>query len=214
MSWRRADRTHERTGVGDPGRIWRPRKTPCAGAASGEDGNCLVLPHPRPMNLADVFTVVLVILGFLTVFVCIWLMSAGLCPALVERCAGRLGAAPFRCALVGVVGVVPLFAIAAAVGRVAPNAPGKILSVLIYFFTVLAALFGTAGLAWRIGHGLPAARDQQEPWRRVLRGGIVLAITFLTIVMIPLTLIPGLGAFLLARFGRNAVPEPAAPANL
>jgi len=164
------------------------------------------------MNLADVFTVVLVILGLLTVFVGLWLMSAGLCPALVERCAGRLGAAPLRCALVGLISFVPLIVLGAVLGRVAPNAPGKIVSVLFVFFTLLAALFGTAGLAWRIGHGLPAARDQLEPWRRVLRGGIVLALTYLTIVMIPLTLIPGFGALLLARFGGVAPVPPVGPA--
>jgi hypothetical protein len=165
------------------------------------------------MNLADVFTVVLVIVSLMTVFICLWLMSAGLFPGLVERCAARLGATPLRCALVGLAALVPLLAAGVLVGRAAPNAPGKILSVLIFFFTVLAALLGTAGLAWRIGHGLPAARDQQEPWRRVLRGGIVLAITFLTIVMIPLTLIPGLGALLLARFGGRAGEAPAAPST-
>ena len=43
------------------------------------------------MNLADVFTVVLVILGLLAVFVAVWLVTAGLFPALAERCADRFG---------------------------------------------------------------------------------------------------------------------------
>ena len=160
------------------------------------------------MNLADVFTVVLVILGLLIVFVAIWLLSAGLWPRLIERCAGRLGSAPFACAGLGVAVLVPLLAAGIYVGRVAPNAPGKILSVALIVFTVLGALCGTAGLALRIGEGLASARDASDPWRRVLRGGVVLALTYLTLVMIPVTLIPGFGALLLAGLGRAAPARP------
>jgi hypothetical protein len=166
------------------------------------------------MNLADVFTVVLVILGFQVVFIGIWLMSAGLCSSLVDRCAVRMGTTPVVCAIVGLACMVPLIAAGVVIGQVATNAPGKILSVLVFVFTLLAALCGTAGLALRIGQGLQAGRDQIDPWRRVLRGAIVLALTYLTIVMIPLTLIPGFGALVLASFGKNPAADPAAPAPL
>lgn len=160
-------------------------------------------PPSFPMNLADVLTVVLVILGLLAVFVGVWLLTAGLFPTLAERCAERLGEVPVRCGLTGLGVLVPLLALGVWVGRVSPNAPGKILSVLIFVLILLAALAGSAGLALRVGRGLPSARDEAEPWRRVLRGGVVLALTFLTVVLIPLTLVPGLGALVLAAGGRR-----------
>jgi hypothetical protein len=166
------------------------------------------------MNLADVFTVVLVILGFLITFVGYWLMAAGLFPQRIERCAENLGAAPVKCALVGVGCVVPLFILGIFVGKVAQSAPGKLGSFLIIVGTILIALFGTAGLALRIGQGLPSARDQQEPWRRVLRGSVVLALTYLTVVLLPVTLLAGFGSFVIASLRRPApatVPAPVAP---
>ena len=149
------------------------------------------------MNLADVFTVVLIVLGLLAVFVGIWLATAGLFPARVERCADRLGATPWRCGWVGLATAVPLLVAGGAVGRVAPNAPGKLLGVVLIFATVLTALAGTTGLALRIGRGLAAEGDAREPWRRVRRGGVVLALTYGTIVLLPLTLLAGLGAWVL-----------------
>ncbi len=151
------------------------------------------------MNLADVFTVTLTIVGLLTVFVGWWLAMAGLFPRVVERCADRLGAAPIRCFLVGLLCAVPLIAGVTVLGRVSTNAAGKLLSVALVIALILAALAGAAGLALRIGRGLPASADGDEPWRRVRRGGIVLAITYGTIVLLPVTLLAGLGALVLAR---------------
>ena len=162
------------------------------------------------MNLADVFTVVFVILGLLIVFVGYWLMAAGLFPQQIERCSVQLGAAPVKCGLVGLAGVVPLFALGIIIGRFAQSAPAKLASFLVIVSTILLALFGTAGLALRIGQGLPSARDQLEPWRRVLRGGVVLAITYLTIVLLPVTLLAGFGAFVLAAARRTPVVAGAA----
>ena len=155
------------------------------------------------MNLADVFTVVLVVLGLLTVFVGWWLAMAGLFPRLVEGCADKLGAAPLKCFVVGVVCAVPLIVGGGMLGKVSADAPGKLLSVVVIILTILAALAGTAGLALRIGRGLPAASDGAEPWRRVRRGGIVLAITYGTIVLLPLTLLAGFGALVLAGWRRG-----------
>jgi hypothetical protein len=160
------------------------------------------------MNLADVFTVVLIIVGVLAVFVGVWLLTAGLFPAQTARSAELFGTAPLRCFLVGAASLVPLLVAGIALGRFAANAPLKVLSVLIFVFTVLGALAGTAGLALRIGRGLASARDAQEPWRRVLRGGIVLAISYGTLLLLPLTLVPGFGAFVLSLSRRAG---PAAP---
>ena len=45
-------------------------------------------------------------------------------------------------------------------------------------FLVLSGLVGSAGLAAQIGTGLASPADQTQSWRRVLRGGIVLGLTF------------------------------------
>lgn len=146
------------------------------------------------MNLADVFTVVLVVLGLLAVFVGWWLAVAGLFPRVAEGCADKLGEAPFKCWLVGLLCAVPLIMGGGALGNISTSPLGKLLGVVLIIVTILLALAGTAGLALRIGRGLPVGRDAAEPWRRVLRGGIVLAITYGTIVLLPLTLLAGLGA--------------------
>lgn len=162
------------------------------------------------MNLADVFTVVFVIGGFLTLFVGVWLASAGLFPRLVGRCAERLGASPWKCAAVGIGVAVPLLALGIMIGSAAPNAVIKILSFAIIASTILAALIGTAGLALRIGQGLRSTQDDDAPWLRMRRGGVVLALTYLTVVLVPVTLVAGFGALVLNLFGR-AVTNADAP---
>lgn len=165
-------------------------------------------PLHYPMNLADVFTVVLVILGLLAVFVGVWLMAAALFPARIERCGAQISGAPLKCLLVGVVVMVPLIAAGGFFGKVATNVPGKLLSVAIIVFAIVAALVGTAGLALRIGRGLPARIDQDEPWRRVWRGGVVLAISYGTVVLLPVTLVAGFGALVLSWFERATPVTP------
>jgi hypothetical protein len=155
------------------------------------------------MNLADVFTVVLSVAGVLAVFVGWWLAITGLFPRLVEGCADRLGTAPLKCFLVGLAGAVPLILGVAVLGKISTNPAAKLLSGALLIVLLLLALAGTAGLALRIGRGLPAASDRGEAWRCVRRGGIVLAITYGTIVLLPLTLLAGLGAVVLAGIGRG-----------
>src|SRR6266699_2605185 len=74
-----------------------------------------------------------------------------------------------------------------------------------------------ARLTFRVGLGLPSPTDPAQPWKRVLRGGIVLAFTFLLPVVgwiiIPLwVLVSGLGAFILAaREERSQTPPVLSP---
>ena len=156
------------------------------------------------MNLADVFTVTFVILGLMAIFVAYWLVVAGLFPAVVGRCAERVGASLGKAVLVGTVGLVPLITVGVFISRIASNPLGKILGVLVVVGGVLLALVGAAGIAQRIGQGLAAANDEREPWRRVLRGGVVLALSLGTIVLLPVMLLTGFGAFILASFSRSA----------
>ena len=163
------------------------------------------------MNLADVFTVTFIILGFFVVFIGYWLTAAGLFPGLVERCADRIGRTPIKAGLLGAVTMVPLVGIGLAISSKAPNAAGKVAGLAIALLTLFAALIGSAGIALRIGQGLKSVRDEHEPWRRVLRGGIALGLSFIlpvlgTFIVMPLTFIVGFGGFLLSRGKRQVAP--------
>ncbi len=167
------------------------------------------------MNLADVFTFLFSILGFLIVFVGYWLMAFGLFPRQTERCSEQISRAPVKTTLLGAVMLIPLITIGFLISSKAPNAVGKILGVGLVLVALLVALFGASGLALRIGQGLKSTRDEQEPWRRVLRGGIVLGLTFVmpflgTFVLMPFAFIAGFGAIVLARPRRQSAPQPAA----
>ena len=68
----------------------------------------------------------------------------------------------------------------------------------------LLGLAGSAGLTLRIGAGLPSPVDEAQPWKRVLRGGILLSCSFLLPVVgwiiLPLwVLVSGFGALILYR---------------
>jgi uncharacterized membrane protein len=166
------------------------------------------------MNLADVFTFLFVILGFIIVFVGYWLMAFGLFPNLIERCSERM-AQPVKATLVGAFTFVPAVATGLFISNEATNALGKTLGIGLVLIAALIALFGAAGLALRIGRGLKSARDEREPWRAVMRGGIVLGFTFVmpflgTFVLMPFAFISGAGAFVLSRSRkalRASVPQ-------
>jgi hypothetical protein len=160
------------------------------------------------MNLADVFTFLFIILGFVIVYVGYWLMAGALFPKMVERSAAQLGRAPVKTTLLGAVLLVPLMMICLR------SISGKLrfIGIGIALFLMLAALFGSAGLALRIGQGMPSPRDAQEPWRRMLRGGIVLALTFVLpfvgwVLVMPLAFLGGFGAFVVVLFQRRRDPQ-------
>ena len=153
------------------------------------------------MNLADVFTVVLVIAGVLGYFLAVWLLVRGLWPARVARCADVLGAAPWACLVTGILFVGPGIGVGVLVGRLVPGPGGRLIAAGVLLSVVLLALAGAAGLALRIGRGLAAERDVAEPWRPVLRGGVVLALVQLTLRPLPFTLLLGAGAWWRSRRG-------------
>jgi hypothetical protein len=164
------------------------------------------------MNLADVFIVLFVILGFAIVFVAYWLMAAGLFPRFVERSAERFGKSPIKAVLLGAVIGVPLVVVGLAVSK-APNGALKLLGLTIALVPMLIALFGSAGLALRIGQGLPSARDESEPWRRMLRGSVVLALSFVLpfigwFALMPFAFVGGFGVFLLRLLERKPAVAP------
>jgi hypothetical protein len=168
------------------------------------------------MNLADVFTFLFIILGFVIAFVSYWLLSAGLFPHLVERAAERLGATPVKATLLGAIVTAPLVITGLVVSNKAPNGGLKLAGLVIALIPLLLGLLGSAGIALRIGIGLRSSCDAVDPWRRVLRGSVVLGLSFILPVIgwfgvLPLTLVSGFGAFLLAAFSRKSAAVASVP---
>ena len=154
------------------------------------------------MIMADILKIALIILGILTIYVSYWLLSEALFPALVEG-AARQYRKPFKITFVGL-GVAFLPVVLGLVIANAPNPLLKLLGLTMVVVPALLGLAGSAGLTLRIGAGLPSPVDETQPWKRVLRGGILLACSFLLPVVgwiiIPLwVLVSGFGALILHR---------------
>ncbi|MBA3699903.1 MAG: hypothetical protein H0W78_13730 [Planctomycetes bacterium] len=169
------------------------------------------------MIMADVLTWFLIILGTLLVFISHWLGAYGLFPTLVEGAAERYGRRPVAATFLGLAVLVPVLVLTAVLSKLNPAL--GIVALLILTVPVMIALLGSAGLALRVGTGLASPSDAGQPWRRVLRGGIVLALVFLLpligwFVMMPWALVSGLGAALMAmRGGRPVVPRVSSAAD-
>lgn len=171
------------------------------------------------MIMADVFKILFLILGTLITVVAYWLLFEALFTRVVDRAARQYAERPFRVALVGLLVGAPLFVIGLALLNSAAGL--KLIGTILVSALLLTGLLGSAGLARRIGIQLASATDAQYPWRRVLRGGTVLSITFVLpvigwFVVLPLTLASGVGAVILSRVGRTetttvapAMPAPA-----
>jgi len=152
------------------------------------------------MIMADILKILLLVLGILLIYVSYWLLAEALFPALVER-ACRQYARPFKITFFGIaVALVPV-----VLGLILSNLPNpifKLAGITLLVVPAMLGLAGSAGLTLRIGAGLRSPVDETQPWRRVLRGGIVLALSFLLPVVgwfiIPLwALVSGLGALIL-----------------
>lgn len=160
------------------------------------------------MILADVLKYVFLVLGALGVIVSVWLTTSALFPAMVGHARSAYGSHPVRLTLVGALCGVPLLALGIALLGGAPNAVARIVGGAIASLPVLLGLAGSAGLSERVGHGLVHADDGRTPWRRSLRGAVVLSITFLLpvigwFVVFPGVLLSGFGATVLAMRARR-----------
>ena len=152
------------------------------------------------MIMADILKIVFIVIGILAIYVNYWLLAEALFPALVER-ASRQYANPVKLTLVGLAtAIVPV-----VVGLILANQANpltKVVGLTLVIVPGMIGLAGSSGLALRIGMGLNSPLDATQPWRRVLRGGVVLSCSFLLPVVgwviLPLwVLVSGLGAFLL-----------------
>lgn len=166
------------------------------------------------MIMADVLTWFLIVLGLYLTLVCYWVGAGALFPRMVAACRHRY-ARPVSALFVGLAVGLPLVTLGAA-GAQAPQPLVAGLSRTLLVVLVLPALVGSAGLALRLGAGLPSPADQAMPWRASLRGGVVLAGMFLLpfagwFVVLPATLVSGFGVALSALYRRpwrHATPAP------
>jgi len=167
------------------------------------------------MIMADILKIFLIIVGLLTVYVSHWLVAQALFPDVVERARHHYGK-PVKITLIGAVAAAIPLILGAMISNL-PNPALKITGVTLMVIPAMLGLIGSAGLILRIGAGLPTPADGQQPWRRVLRGGILFALTFLLPIVgwfvVPIwALVSGFGAFLLSvrerKAGTSEMPPP------
>lgn len=171
------------------------------------------------MIMADVWKIVFLILGTQAVMVSYWLLAAALFPRALAHSRSAYDARSGRATVVGLLAAVPTLLLGAALLQQGPHPVLKLLGAVLVSAPVALGLAGSAGLCDRIGAGLPSDGDARQPWRRVLRGGIVLSFAFVLpvigwFVLLPWTLVSGFGASLGAvrrarRVSRQPAPAPA-----
>lgn len=141
-----------------------------------------------------------------------WVAAAGMFPQATRAFAAEYDRRPLRATLVGIVTYGPLFVLLLN-GEKIPNGGIRLLVVLAGFTALLIGFIGSAGLALRIGRNLCVEAD---PWRQTLRGGMMLALVFITpllgsLFLLHVGLASGFGAFLLTRPWRSRTPQEPPP---
>jgi len=142
------------------------------------------------------------ILGIMMVFNAYWLASVALSPVWVTRCQSQYER-PLRTTLAGLLCTVPLVVVAIVCFK-QKHPVGNLIGLLSLGTPIVLGMAGSAGFAQRLGLGLAATADAQQPWRRVLRGGVVFTFMMLLpligwVVVLPWALVSGLGAMVLSR---------------
>ena len=167
------------------------------------------------MIMADIFKILLPIVGTLMSFVCFCLLYEGIFPAAVERCQGAYQSKPIRSIFLGCLVGIPGTIIGVACLN-AGNPLGQLIGFSSIFLLFSLAVLGASGLSRLLGIRLNSPQDSQQPWKRVYRGSTVLSITFLFpligwFLILPLTLLSGLGVALLSlkRSKQVMMPQPA-----
>ena len=164
------------------------------------------------MRSADLLFWFLLIAGTYLALVAYWLAAAALFGPSVARARLTYATRPVASTGLGLLLLLPVLAL----GTAAPG-PVKLALAVLLGVLLLLSLVGSAGLADKIGAGLPRPGDSTQPWRRVLRGGAVLGLLFVApglgwFGLLPLTLASGLGAFLLSRWTTPPLAISGAPA--
>jgi hypothetical protein len=156
------------------------------------------------MIMADILLWTLIILGTYVVLVAYWIGAYALFPGRVERCHSVYGSRPVAATLVGLLILLPSLFLGIGLVKALPHPALQTPVIGALLVLTLLCLVGSAGFALRIGSGMSSPLDATQPWRRSLRGGLVLGLVFVLpflgwFVLLPWTLASGLGAFVLAR---------------
>ncbi len=165
--------------------------------------------------MADILKIFLLILGGVLIFIAFWLAAEALFPAAVEG-ARRQYDRPWKLTFAGLAMAAPFIGIAMLLFKKGNNPILNIVGFAFLGVVLFGGLAGSAGLAKRIGAGLPSPIDDAQPWRRVLRGGIVLTLTFLLpfigwLGLSIWTLVTGFAALVFAARESKATPAVPAP---
>lgn len=128
------------------------------------------------MIMADALKIFLLVTGSLIVLVSYWLAAESLFPHVVHQARERYRSHPLRIALLGVLLGGPLLALGFALLQNG-SAPAKAVGFAMVAVTTLSGLLGSAGLCRLLVTGCRRRVDSTQPWRRVLRGGVVLALS-------------------------------------
>jgi hypothetical protein len=134
-----------------------------------------------------------------------WAVAAGMFPQATRAFADVYDRRPIRATLVGILTYGPLFVLLLQNSKL-PGAGLRFVAVMAGVVALLIAFVGSAGLALRIGRNLCAGADM---WQQVLRGGVMLALVFITpfigwLLVMHVGLASGFGAFLLAKPWKSA----------
>lgn len=170
------------------------------------------------MIMADILMWFLLTIGILLVFISYWLATQALWSQQVIEYADRFQKHPITTLLIGVAVTAPVV-ISGIILLSVPFPMVQLIGLATLLFAILAGLVGSTGLCACIGTGLHSPADQLQPWRPILRGGIVLSLTFLFPVLgwffiFPLVLTAGIGVGVrvaLGRLFRASVPATSSP---
>lgn len=163
------------------------------------------------MLMADVAIWTALFVGLMVVLPAVWLLFGGLWPSALQRAQERIPRRPWSTFFIGL-GVIALFSALIGVLAAANLAPA---ALVVFSFALGWSLLGVSALARHVGSRLASPGDPS--WKPHLRGGIVLALSFLVpflgwLLVLPIALVLGAGAATTAVF-RRAAPAPApAPA--
>jgi hypothetical protein len=138
-----------------------------------------------------------------------WVAAAGMFPEAAKAFADEYDRRPLRAMLLGIFTYGIIFVLVLNMAKI-PNGFLKFIIAMAGLVALLIAFIGSSGLALRIGRNLSA---DAEPWRHVLRGGVMLALVFITPflgwgLILHLGLASGFGAFFLARPWKAKQPVP------
>jgi len=142
-----------------------------------------------------------------------WLVAGGMFPSAVAAVMKEYDRRPLRALLLGLVTYGPLTILALNAGKI-PGVPVRIAAIVAGVAALLIAFAGTAGLAMRIGRNLCADASR---WQQSLRGGVMLALVFVTPFLgwgflLHAGLASGFGAVLLAKPWKSSAENPTVPA--